>query len=34
MADGAFAGEDCRDILEQAITWWESQLNRALRRNS
>ena len=27
MADGAFAGEDCRDILEQAITWWESQLN-------
>ncbi len=27
IADGVFAGEDCRDILEQAITWWESQLN-------
>jgi hypothetical protein len=28
IADGVFAGEDCRDILEQAIMWWESQLNR------
>jgi hypothetical protein len=27
IADGAFAGEDCRDILQQAITWWESQPN-------
>lgn len=23
---GSFAGEDCRDILEQAIYWWEHQL--------
>ena len=28
IADGVFAGEDCRDILEQAITWWERQLSR------
>jgi hypothetical protein len=27
IADGPFAGEDCRDILEQAIAWWESQLD-------
>ena len=27
IADGTFAGEDCRDILAQAIAWWESQLN-------
>lgn len=26
LADGAFAGEDCRDVLEQAINWWELQL--------
>lgn len=23
---GSFAGEDCRDILEQAIEWWEQHL--------
>lgn len=23
---GPFAGEDCRDILEQAIEWWDQQL--------
>jgi len=28
IADGVFAGEDCRDILDQAIKWWESQLDR------
>ena len=28
IADGEFAGEDCRDILDQAIAWWESQLDR------
>lgn len=26
LSDGAFAGEDCRDVLEQAIEWWEQQL--------
>jgi len=26
ITDGPFAGEDCRDILEQAIGWWEQQL--------
>ena len=24
---GPFAGEDCRDVLEQAIGWWEQQLS-------
>lgn len=27
IADGVFAGEDCREILKPAITWWKSQLN-------
>ena len=27
ITDGTFAGEDCRDILEQAIEWWERQLS-------
>lgn len=27
ITDGKFAGEDCRDLLEQAIEWWEWQLN-------
>jgi len=27
ITDGKFAGEDCRDLLEQAIEWWEQQLN-------
>ena len=26
ITDGPFAGEDCRDVLEQAIGWWEQQL--------
>ena len=26
ITDGAFAGEDCRDVLEQAIEWWKRQL--------
>lgn len=26
LSDGAFAGEDCRDILKSAIDWWEVQL--------
>jgi hypothetical protein len=26
ITDGAFAGEDCRDVLEQAIEWWRRQL--------
>ncbi|MDO9002493.1 MAG: hypothetical protein Q7V20_03430 [Aquabacterium sp.] len=26
LADGPYAGEDCRDILAQAIDWWQSQL--------
>lgn len=26
ISDGEFAGEDCRDILKQAIAWWEEQL--------
>lgn len=26
LTDGPFAGEDCRDILLQAIEWWERQL--------
>lgn len=27
IADGLFAGEDCRDVLEQAIEWWSQQLS-------
>jgi len=27
LGDGRYAGEDCRDVLERAILWWESQLN-------
>jgi hypothetical protein len=26
LTEGSFAGEDCRDVLEQAIAWWEEQL--------
>ncbi|MDI1228582.1 MAG: hypothetical protein PSY14_12950 [bacterium] len=26
VTDGAFAGEDCRDVLKQAIEWWQLQL--------
>jgi len=28
IADGRFAGEDCRDLLAEAIKWWEQQLAR------
>jgi hypothetical protein len=27
IADGRFAGEDCRDILAQGIAWWERELS-------
>lgn len=26
ITDGTFAGEDCRDVLELALEWWEHQL--------
>jgi len=26
LTDGPFAGEDGRDMIEQAISWWETQL--------
>jgi hypothetical protein len=26
LIDGAFAGEDGRDVVERAISWWEKQL--------
>lgn len=26
ISDGAFKGEDCRDVLKEAIVWWERQL--------
>jgi hypothetical protein len=26
LASGPFAGEDCRDVLQLAIEWWERQL--------
>ena len=26
LAEGPFAGEDCRDVLKLAIDWWELQL--------
>ncbi|MBM3130952.1 MAG: hypothetical protein FJ009_20280 [Chloroflexi bacterium] len=26
ISDGAYAGEDCRDVLKQSIEWWEMQL--------
>ncbi len=26
ITDGPYAGEDCRDLLEQAIEWWSKQL--------
>lgn len=28
LAEGPFAGEDARDVLKDAITWWEQQLSR------
>lgn len=27
VADGRFAGEDCRDILAEGIAWWERELS-------
>lgn len=27
VADGRFAGEDCRDILAEGIAWWERKLS-------
>ncbi|NAW85910.1 hypothetical protein [Photobacterium halotolerans] len=27
LSSGRFAGEDCRDVLELAINWWQAQLN-------
>jgi len=27
IIDGRFAGEDCRDILEQAIEWWTRKIS-------
>jgi len=27
IADGAFSGEDCRDVLRDGIAWWETQLS-------
>jgi len=28
IIDGKYAGEDCRDILYEAIQWWAEQLDR------
>lgn len=27
MLDGPWAGDDCRDVLQEAIVWWEKQLD-------
>ena len=27
LSNGRFSGEDCRDVLELAITWWQTQLD-------
>lgn len=27
LIDGHFSGEDCRDVLELAIVWWQTQLD-------
>jgi hypothetical protein len=27
LAHGHYAGEDCRDVMRDAIAWWEIQLN-------
>jgi hypothetical protein len=27
IADGRYAGEDCRDVLAEGIAWWERQLD-------
>lgn len=27
IADGVFGGEDCRDMIEESIKWWDRQLN-------
>ena len=28
MVDGPFDGEDCRDVIRQAIDWWKQQLQK------
>jgi hypothetical protein len=28
ITSGPFAGEDCRDVLHECITWWEEKLAR------
>ncbi len=28
IAAGAYEGEDCRDVLQEAIAWWDKQLGR------
>ena len=28
MVDGPFEGEDCRDVIRQAIDWWKTQLKK------
>lgn len=28
LSDGPFAGEDCRDILHEAVAWWEKELGK------
>jgi hypothetical protein len=27
IAYGPYEGEDCRDVLQEAITWWKAQLS-------
>ena len=27
LGEGPYAGEDCRDVLAEAIAWWDSQLS-------
>jgi hypothetical protein len=27
ITDGTYAGEDCRDVLQEAIEWWRRQLS-------
>lgn len=27
ISSGHYEGEDCRDIIKEAINWWETQLN-------
>ncbi len=27
LQDGEYAGEDCRDVLAEAILWWDNYIN-------